>query len=141
MYTGNVNYVDMLIGLDVDNVNYVDMLIGLDVDADLTDNVSAHMGLETTGTWGKITRTTFAPLVIEAPVVIPDDSYILQPGTILWANPDYFDRQVVASKEIDRFHRSDCKWAKEIGPASLVKYKTKEEAIKAGKKPCEVCVP
>ncbi|HOE26776.1 MAG: hypothetical protein IT574_01050 [Candidatus Aureabacteria bacterium] len=39
------------------------------------------------------------------------------------------------------FHRSDCPWAKGIDPASLVTYKTREEAIAARKKPCRICNP
>ena len=39
------------------------------------------------------------------------------------------------------FHRASCEWAKKISADNLVKYKTREEAIAAGKKPCSTCMP
>jgi methylphosphotriester-DNA--protein-cysteine methyltransferase len=47
----------------------------------------------------------------------------------------------VASSNGKTFHRADCAWAKGIDPSALVTYKTKEEAIAAGKKPCRICKP
>ena len=47
----------------------------------------------------------------------------------------------VASSNGKTFHRSDCAWAKGIDPGALMTYKTKEEAIAAGKKPCRICKP
>ncbi len=47
----------------------------------------------------------------------------------------------VASKNSKVFHRSDCRWAKRIKPDNLVVYNSKNEAIKAGKRPCKVCNP
>jgi hypothetical protein len=47
----------------------------------------------------------------------------------------------VASKSSNIFHRPDCRWAKNISPENLVKYKSREEAIKAGKRPCKSCRP
>lgn len=47
----------------------------------------------------------------------------------------------VASKNGDVFHTPNCRSAKRISPENLVVYKTREEAIKAGKRPCKLCTP
>ena len=47
----------------------------------------------------------------------------------------------VASKNSKIFHTSECRWAKKIKPGNLVVYNSKNEAIKAGKRPCRVCNP
>jgi len=47
----------------------------------------------------------------------------------------------VASKSRNVFHKPDCRWAKNISSENLVTYKSKEEAIKAGKRPCKTCNP
>ena len=46
-----------------------------------------------------------------------------------------------ASKNGKKFHRPTCTWAQKITEKNLVKYKTKEEALAAGKEPCKVCKP
>ncbi len=46
-----------------------------------------------------------------------------------------------ASKSSARYHVPDCQWAREIGPKDLVKFKTPEEAIRAGFQPCKMCKP
>jgi len=47
----------------------------------------------------------------------------------------------VASKNSDVFHKADCRWAKRIAPKNLVRYKSREEAINDGKRPCKLCKP
>ncbi len=47
----------------------------------------------------------------------------------------------VASKNSKVFHKSDCTWAKRIAPKNLVHYKTREDAINDGKRPCKMCKP
>jgi hypothetical protein len=47
----------------------------------------------------------------------------------------------VASKSSNVFHKPECRWAKNISQENLVKYKSKDEAIKAGKRPCKTCNP
>jgi methylphosphotriester-DNA--protein-cysteine methyltransferase len=47
----------------------------------------------------------------------------------------------VSSEAAKTFHRPDCEWAKKISPEKTVKYATKEEALAAGKSPCQVCKP
>jgi len=47
----------------------------------------------------------------------------------------------VASKNSQVFHKASCPSAKRISPNNLVSYATRDEAIAAGKKPCERCNP
>ena len=47
----------------------------------------------------------------------------------------------VASKNSKVFHKPECRWAKRIKPDNLVGYNSKDEAIKAGKRPCKQCKP
>jgi len=47
----------------------------------------------------------------------------------------------VASKNSKVFHKPECHWAKRIKPENLVGYSSKDEAIKAGKRPCKQCKP
>ena len=47
----------------------------------------------------------------------------------------------VASKNSKVFHKATCSSAKRINPGNLVTYKTREEAIQAGKRPCKICKP
>ena len=47
----------------------------------------------------------------------------------------------VASKNSRVFHRPDCKWAKRISPKNLIGFKSREEAVKSGRRPCRSCRP
>lgn len=47
----------------------------------------------------------------------------------------------VASKKGQRFHRPDCRYAKEIPPEELVKFLTREEALEEAYLPCGLCEP
>jgi phosphatidylserine/phosphatidylglycerophosphate/cardiolipin synthase-like enzyme len=47
----------------------------------------------------------------------------------------------VASKNSAVFHKAGCKGAEKISAKNLVHYATREEAIRAGKKPCPECRP
>ncbi|UCE50541.1 MAG: hypothetical protein JSW47_10330 [Phycisphaerales bacterium] len=47
----------------------------------------------------------------------------------------------IASKTSGVFHKSDCRWAQKISADNLVNYENKNEAIKAGKRPCRLCNP
>ena len=51
------------------------------------------------------------------------------------------EHKYVASKSSKVFHRPQCRWAKNISPENLIEYKSREEAIKAGKRPCKSCQP
>jgi len=39
------------------------------------------------------------------------------------------------------FHRPDCRWAQNIASGNLVGYKSRPEAVQAGKRPCKTCKP
>jgi hypothetical protein len=51
------------------------------------------------------------------------------------------ESKFVASKNSQVFHKASCASAKRISPNNLVSYATRDEAIAAGKKPCERCNP
>jgi endonuclease YncB( thermonuclease family) len=46
-----------------------------------------------------------------------------------------------ASKNSNKYHKPTCQWAKKISESNLVVFKTKEDADKAGYKPCKSCKP
>ncbi len=48
---------------------------------------------------------------------------------------------VVSAKIGSEFHRPDCPVARVIGAQSMVTYRTREEALAAGKRPCKSCNP
>lgn len=47
----------------------------------------------------------------------------------------------VASKKRAPFHYPWCRWAKQISPYNLQTFSSREEAIRAGHRPCKVCNP
>lgn len=47
----------------------------------------------------------------------------------------------VSSRSSNVFHKPGCRWAQNISKENLVTYKSREEAIKAGKRPCKTCNP
>ena len=47
----------------------------------------------------------------------------------------------VSSSNSNVFHKPGCRWAQNISKENLVIYKSREEAIKAGKRPCKTCNP
>lgn len=51
------------------------------------------------------------------------------------------EHKYVASKSSSVFHKPECRWAKNISEGNLVSYTSKDEAIKAGKRPCKTCNP
>jgi methylphosphotriester-DNA--protein-cysteine methyltransferase len=54
---------------------------------------------------------------------------------------DVAEYKYIASNSSNIFHKPDCRWAQNISKRNLVTYKTREEAIKAGKRPCKTCNP
>ncbi len=51
------------------------------------------------------------------------------------------EQKYIASKNSSVFHRPDCSWVDRILPKNRIEYKTREQAIQAGKKPCKKCQP
>ncbi len=49
--------------------------------------------------------------------------------------------QFTGSKGSDVFHKSNCHSASSISTENIVSYKTRQEAVKAGKRPCKWCNP
>jgi hypothetical protein len=47
----------------------------------------------------------------------------------------------VSSKSSQVFHRPDCRWAQNIASGNLLGYKSRAEAVQAGKRPCKTCKP
>jgi hypothetical protein len=45
------------------------------------------------------------------------------------------------SKGSDVFHKSHCRWAGNISSENIVRYRSRQEAVKAGKRPCKYCNP
>ncbi|MCU0916590.1 MAG: hypothetical protein MUC88_18820 [Planctomycetes bacterium] len=48
---------------------------------------------------------------------------------------------VVAARDSRIFHRWDCRWAQSIAAGNRIGYKSREEAVQAGKRPCKTCQP
>ncbi|MHC4166378.1 MAG: hypothetical protein ACYSWQ_05430 [Planctomycetota bacterium] len=47
----------------------------------------------------------------------------------------------ITSKTSSVFHKSDCRWAQSISTDNLVSYGNRDEAVRAGKRPCKQCNP
>jgi len=62
-----------------------------------------------------------------------------------WAKPavkpELAKYRYVASKNSKVFHKPECYWVRRISPKNLVGYKSRKEAIRAGKRPCKQCNP
>jgi hypothetical protein len=56
-------------------------------------------------------------------------------------NSTALEYSYIASKSSNIFHKPDCRWAQNISKENLIKYKSRDEAIKAGKRPCKTCNP
>ena len=57
------------------------------------------------------------------------------------SNSQTTEQKYVASTSSSVFHKPDCRWAQNIAPTNLVTYKSKDEALKDGKRPCKSCNP
>jgi hypothetical protein len=55
--------------------------------------------------------------------------------------PSLIQFQFVASRNSSVFHRPDCRWAQNIAEKNLVGFRTRDEAVRAGKRPCKSCKP
>jgi micrococcal nuclease len=56
-------------------------------------------------------------------------------------NPAPAQAAYVASAKSQVFHKPDCQWARKIDPKNRQTFATREETIKAGKRPCKMCKP
>jgi len=57
------------------------------------------------------------------------------------SNSQTIEQKYVASASSSVFHKPDCRWAQNIAAANLATYKSRDEAIKSGKRPCKSCNP
>ena len=48
---------------------------------------------------------------------------------------------LVSSRNSQVFHRPDCRWVQNIAGGNLVGYRSRDEAVQAGKRPCKTCKP
>lgn len=55
--------------------------------------------------------------------------------------PSVAPDEIIGSTVKRVFHRGDCTWADKISAEHLMRFKTREEAIAAGKHPCPACKP
>ena len=55
--------------------------------------------------------------------------------------PSVIATEFWASKNSNKYHYPDCRWAQKIKSSNLIKFKTPEEAKAAGYVPCKVCKP
>ena len=55
--------------------------------------------------------------------------------------PTIVENKYVASKNSKVFHNAECSSAKRIAAKNLVYYKSRDEAINSGKRPCKICKP
>jgi hypothetical protein len=78
-------------------------------------------------------------------ITTPQPQPIAKPKTEVKPQAPPTDNQTqhnyVSSKNSKIFHKPDCTWVKNILPQNLVFYKTRDEAIAAGKQPCKKCQP
>ena len=47
----------------------------------------------------------------------------------------------IGSSQSNKFHYTDCRWAKKINPGSAIYFSSREEAFSYGYVPCKVCKP
>jgi len=57
------------------------------------------------------------------------------------AKPAVAKYEYIASKNSKVFHKPECSSAKRILPKNLVGYNSRDEVLKAGKRPCKLCKP
>ena len=51
------------------------------------------------------------------------------------------DWKYAASRKSKVFHKPDCRSVKKISPKNLIGFKSREEAVASGRRPCKVCRP
>jgi hypothetical protein len=93
---------------------------------------------------GQIGAVSSAPLVQEssAPVAGQGHSAPAASPAVSPKNPELqATAKYVGSATSNKYHYSDCKWAKTIVPEKLVRFPSAEEAQAKGYIPCPVCKP
>lgn len=67
--------------------------------------------------------------------------YLVLLSIFLLFIPSAFSSEFWASKNSNKYHYPDCRWAQKIKPNNLIKFNSPEAATKAGYIPCKVCRP
>jgi len=70
-----------------------------------------------------------------------DTAAVPQDNSRALTKPPASEEKYVASNSSGIFHRPGCRWAGNISPENLVIYRTRDEAINSGKRPCKSCEP
>lgn len=81
-----------------------------------------------------------ALVVIAVHLVWPEPKAPPMPGTHI-TRAEMADWPYVASVDREPFHKPTCEWAQKIGDRTRVGFKSRDEAIRAGHRPCKVCRP
>ena len=79
-----------------------------------------------------LTRLALAALMLASTVAVPVETA----RAAEQKQPAY-----VASVNREPFHKPSCEWAQKIAAKNREGFKTREDAIKAGHRPCKVCKP
>jgi len=82
-----------------------------------------------------------ANLAIEEPAKLNNVGIKDKSNTGKIAKSEKVEYKYVASKNSKVFHKAGCNSARRIKPENLTGYKSREEAINAGKRPCKRCNP
>jgi hypothetical protein len=84
-----------------------------------------------------------APGPSSGPVTPPQEAQPPKPATgdTTKAQDPEAAVQFVGARNSNKYHYPHCKWAKKIGPAGLITFKSVEEAQEAGYIPCQACQP
>lgn len=80
-----------------------------------------------------------ALVVIAAHLVWPPEAQTVHFDYIQAPQGDVY----VASVNSEVFHKPDCRWANlyKIKPYNLTGFKSREDAVESGRRPCKVCKP
>ena len=93
--------------------------------------------------WGKF---KFILICLVVTVVLVFTSHLIiktiyaQDGTKI-SRSEVAEYQYVASLNSEVFHKPTCRWVKKIYESNLIGFKTRDEAVKSGRRPCKVCKP
>ncbi len=88
----------------------------------------------------------FIAICIGAAALVVIVAHLLWPPKATTESAPITQREVakyayVASVNSEVFHNPDCRWAKKISPRNLVGFKSREDAVESGRRPCKVCKP
>ena len=77
-----------------------------------------------------LTKLALAAMLLTTALAFPVETAV---------TADQTQTAYVASASREPFHKPTCAWAKKIAAKNLESFKTRDQAIKAGHRPCKVC--